>query len=185
MAKEAANTRSLVDYVVSVAPVGSTLPTDATSALDAAFDEVGLVSDSGFTRGRTENVTEVFDAAGRKVRTFRSQSARTFTFTTLEDNETVRTLTEPGALVDTTDPTETSYTVHDAPPARRAVVLEFDDTNTAGDAITRRVVIEEAEVVPSGQPVLVDGQIEGQEFTVSTMKNAAGVHYVEYVTVAA
>ena len=178
MAKDAEKTRSLVGYTVSVADVGSTLPTDNTSALPVAFTEIGYISDGGFTRGRTGDVTELFDAAGAKVRTFRSKTARTFKFVALEDNDTRRALEEPG-MTSSTSGGMTSRTVKDASPARKVVVLTLEDTTVNGDPYVDRIVIPVGEFVP-GDAVRVDGEVEGVEFTVTTIKQSDGTHYYEY-----
>ena len=183
MAKDADATRSLTDYTVSVADVGATMPADTSAAL-VGFTEIGLVSDDGITRGRTGDVTELFDAAGRKVRTFRAKQARTFKFVALEDNATVRELEEPGATVDTTDPTMTKYTVKDAAPARKAFVIEAVD-NVNGADVVRRFLVAEGEVVPTADSTLVDASVELREFTVTTIKQSDGTHYVELVDVVA
>lgn len=178
MAKNAAKTRSLVGYTVAVGPTGTTLPTDTTTALDAALVDVGYVSSDGFTKGRQENVSEVFDAAGTLVRTFRSQASRTFTFTALESNATVKALEEPGATV-TVGTGITTRVIKDAPPARKAMVLELEDTDTDGLSITTRIAIPEAEITPTGEPVWVDGQIVGYQFQAKTIKQSDGTHYTE------
>lgn len=178
MAKDVENTRSLVGYTVSVAPVGTTLPTDNTSALNSAFVEIGYIGDSGINRGREGDDTPVYDAAGTKVRTFRARQARTFTFTALEDTATRRALEEPGADVSTVGAMSVED-VKDAAPARKAMVLTLEDTTPNGDDHVTRIVIPEAEIVP-GEAVRVDGQVEGIEFTCSTVKQSTGTHYYRY-----
>ena len=45
-----------VNGAIFVAPVGSTLPTDASTVLDAAFINLGFISDDGVTLGTSRSV---------------------------------------------------------------------------------------------------------------------------------
>lgn len=173
MATASGEALALTDYEVSVAPVGSTLPTDLDTALDAAFDPFGLVSEDGIVRGRSADVTELRDAAGGLVRTFRANDARTWTITALNNNAVVRALEEPGA--DEVDAAGViTRTVKDAAPAKRAVVFELTD----GDYV-RRVVVPEAEITPTDVGAAGQDSVETVTFEVKTIKQADGTHYIE------
>lgn len=54
---------------VNIAALGSTLPTDATSALDAAFTPCGYVSEDGVTLAQNYNTVDIKDWSRSTVRT--------------------------------------------------------------------------------------------------------------------
>ena len=45
-----------INGAIFVAPVGATLPTDASTVLDAAFKNLGFISDDGVTLGTSRSV---------------------------------------------------------------------------------------------------------------------------------
>lgn len=174
MAKTAANTRSLTGYTVSYAPEGTTLPT-AFGALDAAFDEIGFVSDDGITKGRNADVNEVRDAAGTLVRTFRDNDERTFKFVALEHNDVVRELIEPGTTTVNGADIKT-HTVRSAAPRRGVFVLDLLDGGTTPFS---RYIVPEGEVTPGDETTYVKGGVASVEITVKTVQQDDGTLYVE------
>lgn len=69
---------------IYVAPLGSTLPTDADTALDAAFVSLGYISDAGITESQNVDINEIKAWGGDTVLT--NNNGRTFTvqFTMIE-----------------------------------------------------------------------------------------------------
>ena len=68
-----------VTGAVSVAPLGSALPTDATSELDTAFKSLGFVSEDGFTistSSTSENIKEWGGEVVNSSQTEKSESAK-------------------------------------------------------------------------------------------------------------
>ena len=70
-----------------IAPTGTDLPTDATTALDAAFNCVGYVSEDGITNASDTDNTEVKDMGGVTVLKEISSYGETYQFAMLELNE--------------------------------------------------------------------------------------------------
>lgn len=66
------------------APVGSTLPTDATATLDAAFIPQGYISEDGVTMTTDRSTEKVKAWGGDTVRIIQSDYVNTFQFTFLE-----------------------------------------------------------------------------------------------------
>lgn len=75
-----------------VAPAGTAVPTDATSALDAAFKNLGYVSDAGLTNGVETNVQDVYSWGGDNVLSDQTTYAEMFTFNLIETNAEVAKL---------------------------------------------------------------------------------------------
>ncbi len=72
------------DGAIFRAPIGTTLPTDAATALGAAFVPLGFVSDEGLTNSKTLETEAVKDWGGRDVLTLQTDKSDTFQFTSLE-----------------------------------------------------------------------------------------------------
>lgn len=80
----AANVQTGADGIASVAPVGSTAPTDTTTALNAAFVSVGYVSEEGLVAGLTTDTTEIKNWKGTTVKKVQTSSEITFKLKFLE-----------------------------------------------------------------------------------------------------
>ena len=79
--------KPLAKGCVYIAPSGTALPTDATGALDAAFNCVGYVSEDGITNASDTDNTEVKDMGGVTVLKEISSYGETYQFAMLELNE--------------------------------------------------------------------------------------------------
>lgn len=66
------------------APVGSTLPTDATTALDAAFVALGYISEEGLTNSNSPSSTEVKAWGGATVLSIQNGRPDTLKFKLIE-----------------------------------------------------------------------------------------------------
>jgi hypothetical protein len=91
MALDATKVRVAVTGALSFAATGTTLPTDATTGLDAAFKDVGYLSDAGAVRSHSVDVSDVTawqnSAVVRRVVT---KDTVTWKFTMIESNDTSR-----------------------------------------------------------------------------------------------
>ena len=119
-----------------LAPIGTTLPTDAVTELDAAFYTVGFISDAGVTVASDLSSTDLFAwQASTPIRTI--IESRTYTF----DFEMVETSAETLALYfDSTATgdldTGLAVPIPDTPQGQRyAAVIEGQD----GEVVTRLV----------------------------------------------
>lgn len=83
----AANVRVAVTGTINYGPDGTTLPDDATDALDAAFDEVGYADESGVVQTINEDRTTIKAWQNAdEVRKVRTSHGVTYAFTMLETN---------------------------------------------------------------------------------------------------
>lgn len=69
---------------VFVAPLGSTLPTDATTALDPAFKSLGYISEDGLTNSPTKTYNKIKAFGGATVDMSLSEYSDVFTMTLIE-----------------------------------------------------------------------------------------------------
>lgn len=160
MALDSANVRVAVTGAVSVAPSGSTAPTNASTALDAAFKDLGYVSEDGVTetRDRTSDKIKAWQNAAT-VRTVVTDATVTYTFALIETKaetvelyygDTVDTLT--GSIV--VDPSATG--------GRQAFVVDVIDGT---DLI--RSYIPDGEITEVGDQVYASGEPIGYEVTIT------------------
>jgi hypothetical protein len=173
MAGDTANPRVWVNADVFVGPVGTPGPTDTITALDAAFDPLGLLSEDGLTESRADNVTNHYAHGGILVRTTRSQHERTFKVTALEDNATVWALVNPGSTKSSSAGT-TVRTVVIPQPSPQAFVIELHDGN-----IIKRRHIPKAEVTEVGDQTISDNELAMYELTIKVYPGADGTLYYD------
>ena len=154
---------------VSIAPVGSTLPTDASTALDAAFKPAGFISDAGVTV--TQNVETLEVPAWQSpqaARTIVSGLERDLSYELLE--WTAETLVHAhgnaGVFTDNADGSA------DFVPAAIDQQLEVAMVIDALDGANKyRIVIERAVVVDTGDIVF---SREGAAMLPVTSRQLAG-----------
>lgn len=85
-----------------IAPTGTALPTDETTALDAAFECVGLIGSDGITDTPSSSGTDITDMNGTVVATAESGYKTEFSFPMLETNKVSLKLYHDAANVTTT-----------------------------------------------------------------------------------
>ncbi|MBR2591893.1 MAG: phage tail protein, partial [Oscillospiraceae bacterium] len=73
-----------VGGAIFVAPIGTTLPTDATTALDVAFQELGYASEDGLTNNNTPESDVIKAWGGDTVLTLMTSRDDTFSLTLIE-----------------------------------------------------------------------------------------------------
>jgi hypothetical protein len=171
MAGDTDNPRIWLGADVYVGAVGSTAPTDTTTALDAAFKALGLLSEDGMTEKRDQSSDDYYAWGGVLVRTVRSKFKRTFVVTALEDNATVFALVNPGSTAATATGT-TTRTVKNPTVNPQAFVFEMRD----GD-VTRRIVVPKGEVTEVGDVKYSDSDITGFELTITVYPASDGTLY--------
>lgn len=170
MSGDVANPRIWEGCSVYHAPVGTAGPTDVTTDLNAAFEDLGLLSDeTGMVESRSETVTDHYAWGNILVRTTRSKHKRTLRVAFLEDNPSVFEVINPGSLTYTAGGT-TIRTVKRPESYPRAWVLETTDgTNVRRRHIPRGEVIEVADIEHSEDSMTMF------EATISVYPDADGV----------
>lgn len=167
-----------VGGAIYCAPLGTTLPTDATTALNAAFKCLGYVSDDGLTNGRETETGNINAWGGDRVLDYGAVSGDTFKFKLLEslnadvlkviygdDNVTVG---EDGAI---------KISVGSQLPSAYAWVVE---TVLTGDKV-KRIVVPQAAVTEVADIVYKDDEAIGYDTTISALPDTAGKYHYEYI----
>lgn len=69
---------------IKVAPIGTPLPTDAVSALDSAFENLGFISDAGVTNSNSAETESIKEWGGTTVLNVQTSKEDTFQYALIE-----------------------------------------------------------------------------------------------------
>lgn len=163
---------------IYVAPVGTTLPTDATTALNAAFKSLGYVSEDGTTNASNMD-TEVIRAWGKDpVLTLYNDREDTFKFNLIEVlNVDVLKLVYGDSNVTGALATGITVEVNGGALAEHSIVIDMIMRNGA----LKRVVIPSASVTSVGEITYSDSAAVGYDTTVTCMADSDGNYHYEYI----
>lgn len=162
---------------VFVAPAGTILPTNATSALDSAFKGLGYVSEDGLVNSVETDTENVNAWGGDLVLTGQTTFAETFLVNLIETN--------PEALkvyygADNVEVNGDSITIKQNSGVLPACVVVFEIVLTGGRV--KRIVIANAQIVDrSGEITYVDGEPIAYPALFQAYPDANGNTHVEYI----
>lgn len=161
------------------APAGTTLPTDASTALAAAFVEMGYVSEDGVTNSNSPDTEKIKAWGGQVVLIVSTEKPDTFKLTFLE-------ALNPNVLE--TVYGEGNVTV-DAAAGTIAVVANADelgeyvyviDMAMRGGAL-KRIVIPDGALSELGDIVYKDDKAVGYAVTLDCLPDSSGNNHYEYI----
>ena len=159
------------------AAAGTTLPTDATSALAAAFKELGFVSEDGVTNNTSPDSDNITAWGGQTVLVVKNQQVDEFSFTLIEAlNSEVLTTVYGASNVTVTGSTIAIKATADIIPAAVFVI----DMALAGN-YAKRIVIPAGSLSEVGEIVYKDDEPIGYEITIAALPDSTGVQHYEYI----
>jgi len=163
---------------IYAAPVGTTLPTDTTTALNEAFKPLGYCSEDGLVNSTDLQSENIKAWGGDTVLSVQTSKDDTFKFTLLEilnldvckfvygnDNVT-------GAL-----DTGVTITVNNKEVDEAALVIDLILRNNTA----KRIVIPDSKLSDLGDINYVDNDAVGYETTMTCMPDASGNTHYEYI----
>ncbi len=158
------------------APLATAVPTNATTALVAAYVGLGYVSDAGLVNSISSDTTDVNAWGGDRVLTVRTSRSESFNWTFIETNADV--LKEVYGQDNVTDTSGSLTVLHNGKdlPTRRYV---FEIALT-GNRV-KRIVVPNGQITEVGDVTYVDGEPIGYEVTVSAYPDANGNTATEYI----
>ena len=160
------------------APVGTTLPTDATTALDNAFIDMGYASEDGLTNANSPESTVIKAWGGTPVLTIQESKEDTFqlVFISAENVEVQKMVYGNTNVTGTSFSTGVSVTANAKELEEASYVIE----TIARGNIAHRIVIPSAKPTEIGEIVYSDTDALGYDVTLGCTADAAGNTHYEY-----
>lgn len=163
---------------VAIAPLGTTLPTDATTALGNAFTYLGYVSEDGVTNSNSPESDTGKAWGGDIVIAFQTGKEDTFTFTLIESlNADVLKSVYGDDNVSGTLATGLEVSASAADAEELVYVIDM----VMRDGAQKRIVIPDGKLTELGDIVYADEDIVGYEETITAFPDASGNTHYEYI----
>lgn len=170
----AANVRVGVTGSINKADAGSTLPTDATSSIDGAFDELGYIGEDGVVQSIGADVTEIKAwQNGDVVRKIQTSHDLTYAFAFMETSAEVLEAYY-GNFTGTVDDGTVEITADQL--ERGPWVLHVID----GDSLIR-IVVSDGQITERGDVSYVNGEAVTYPVTLSCFPDENGVKAYMYI----
>ena len=162
--------------------LGTALPTDATTALNAAFADLGYVSDDGVTNSNSIESDDVKAWGGDTVLSLQTDKTDTFQFTLIEAmNIDVLKAVFGDSNVSGTLATGLTINVNATEQVEASWVIEMV---YKGQDAKKRVVIPQGKITEIGDVVYSDSEAVGYEVTITAVPDANGNTHYEYLKTA-
>lgn len=160
------------------APLGATLPTNAVTELDDAFNSLGYISEDGLTNNNTPETDTIKAWGGDTVDVVQSEKADTFGYTLIEalNVEVLKEVYGPNNVSGSLD---TMITIKANATPLEAHCLVVDMVLKAG--VLKRIVIPNATVSEIGEISYADEDAIGYETTLTAMPDENGDTHIEYI----
>lgn len=160
---------------ILVAPTGTTLPTDSSTALDAALKKAGYVGEDGVTMSIGRDTEKIKAWGGDTVRVVETSHEVTFSWTFLETNGLVLAEVYGADNVTVTPATSSTGTlsavaIKGGALPERTYVLEMKDGKKRV-----RVVIPNLQITEVGDTQFVHTAATGYEVTAEALPDDSGV----------
>lgn len=159
------------------APTGTTPPTDAQTTLDAAFKDLGYISEDGITNSYDRTVEDIKAWGGDTVLEPVTDFVDSWKMTFIEamNDEVLKVVYGDGNV---TGALATGLTVKASDDVYARAVWAIDMILNGN--VLKRVVLPDAQVAEIGDIVYVDGDPVGYEVTLHAHKDSSGYTHYEY-----
>jgi len=163
---------------IYVAPLGTTLPTDTSTALDAAFKSLGFVSEDGVTNSNSMETDDIKEWGGATVLPLQTSKDDTFQFTLIEAlNVDVLKTVYGASNVTGTLATGLTIKANADDPVQYSWVIEM----VLRGGVAKRIVIPAASITELGDIAYTTSDAIGYEVTLTATADSAGNTHYEYL----
>ena len=185
MANTAANVtvgKPKVGGAIYVAPLGTTLPTDSSTALNAAFKCLGYVSEDGVTNSNSPESDNVKAWGGDTVLVLQTDRPDSFSLTLLEglNDDVLKTIYGSSNVTVDGNGNITVKATADEMVGHAWVFEMVMKGNRA-----KRTVIPNGTISELGDIVYKDDEAVGYNVTIQDVPDNSGVYHYEYIAAGA
>lgn len=159
------------------APIGTALPTDATSALNAAFNDLGYVSEDGVTNSTNLESESIREWGGQKVLVIQTSKDDQYKFKLIEASNIYAMKEVFGQTNVSKANGQITVTANGKELDARSYVIDMALSNGG----IKRVVLPNAKVSEIGDIVYSGSDAVGFDLTYDTAPDATGNTHYEYI----
>lgn len=161
------------------APKGTTLPTDATSALAAEFKCLGYCSEDGLSNGNDRSNSNVAAWGGDVVLNMTNAGSDTFTLTLIEtlNEEVLKTVYGSDNVTTALEGKDITVAVNGGSDEESVYVFEL----ILKDGALKRIVVPCASVTALGEIKYIDTDAVGYNITLTAVNDSKGNSHYEYI----
>lgn len=160
------------------APLGTALPTDATTTLNTAFKNLGYVSEDGVTNSDERSTDDIKAWGGDTVNTVQTEKKDTFKYTLIEALN-IDVLKEVYGDSNVSGTLAAGITIKSNSKELEAHSIIIETVLT--DNALKRIVLPNAKVTEVGEITYGDSDNVGYETTVTCYPDSDGNTHYEYI----